>query len=99
MPGIWKSSKTRSGRSCGRSRIASSPDPTAPTRRNVLVSEMTEAAAAKKTSLSSTTSTRPRKASTTPLPHTPLLEMFAREEEGAEGATRRALLKLSMRLS
>src|SRR3954452_9647252 len=44
MPGICKSSRTRSGRSSGRSRIASSPDPTEPTRRNVLVTEMTKAA-------------------------------------------------------
>jgi hypothetical protein len=83
MPGIWKSSRTRSGRSSGRSRIASSPDPTAPTRRNPLVAEMTEAAARKKTSLSSATSTRARK----PPMAAPKLHsstVFAREEEGAE---------------
>ena len=49
-----------------------------------------EAVARKKTSLSSTTSTRPRKAPTG-CSQTRSSNMFAREEEGAEGATQRAL--------
>ena len=63
----------------------------------MLVAEMTEAATRKKTSLSSTTSTRARKAPMA-APKLRSSNMFAREEEGAERATRRALLKLTIRL-
>jgi hypothetical protein len=64
----------------------------------VLVAEMTEEATRKKTSLSSATSTRARKAPIRLLPNSARSNVFAREEEGADGATQRALLELNIRL-